>query len=66
MIYFNDTKTFSEAFLNMNFHLSGISCKICEFELLFIFQDLQNADHPQIPEILCSILGFSVDPFLVW
>ena len=30
-------QTFSEEFQNMNFHLSLISCEVCEFELLFIF-----------------------------
>ena len=61
MICFNNTKTFSEIFINIICHLSGISCESCEFELLSLFQDLQNADHPRILEILCSLLGFSVD-----
>ena len=61
MICFNDAKTFKEAFLNMNCHLIGISCDSFEFELLFLFQDLKNADHPRIPEIFFSPLGFSSD-----
>ena len=34
MIHFNDTRTFSDAFRNINWHLSEISC---EFELFFVF-----------------------------
>ena len=33
---FNDTKIFSEAFRNMNCHLSWISCDSCELELFFV------------------------------
>ena len=37
MIHFNDTKTFSEAFINKNCHLSQISCESCEFLFLFLY-----------------------------
>ena len=37
MIHFNDTKTCSEEFRNMNYHLIQLSCGSCEFELLFVF-----------------------------
>ena len=61
-ICFNDTKTISEAFITMNSSLSVISCDSCEFELLFLFQELQKDDHSRIPEIICSLLIFSVNP----
>ena len=40
ILRFNYTKTFSEEFLNTNFHLSRIICESCEFELFFVFQEM--------------------------
>ena len=78
MIYFNDTKTFYEAFWDTYRHLGWISCESCESELLFVLQEQWQHYSYILKKIVRYIHGpfgrnftsyngnFGVSVFLVW